>query len=269
MFIDLGSEAPHISDDEIGEAAGTLFSRENLFDIQDSDGENVEFIISSGDSSDEENPQQQLNEPHSSNSRNLIAVNGYQSRAIHRVNRDYRLNTLYENVTLSSKMKSDTDQDKNSQPSCSTKSSAPIPRRRKYSSAKHPGVILQYTTTRRLPPCRCKAFFENPKWRYFFTLLAYIAFICLGSPHAAIKSCSKPEPKHLSREGTDTSTIHLPILEICVDNESSRADQNRNGNIHLSKIEGIRFNHMSDLAYLDRGDMINWIEILTFNLGLK
>lgn len=181
MFIDLGGEGPHISDDEISEAAGTLFSGENLFDIQDSDGENVEFIISSGDSSDEENPQQRLNEPRISNSRNLIAINGYQSRAIHRVNRDYRLDALYESVTVSSKMKLDTHQGKISQPSCSTESSAPIPRMRRYSSAKHPGVILHYTTTRRLPPCRCKAFFENPKWRYFFTLLAYIAFMCLGS----------------------------------------------------------------------------------------
>ncbi|VUZ47863.1 unnamed protein product, partial [Hymenolepis diminuta] len=180
MFIDLGSETPHISDDEISEAAGTLFPGENLFDIQDSDGENVEFIISSGESSDEESPQQRLNELRISNSCNLIAVNGYQSRAIHRVNKDYRLDTLYESVTVSSKMKLDTEQDKISQPSCSTESPGPTPRMRKYSSAKHPGVILRYTTTRRLRPC-CKAFFENPKWRYFFTLLAYIAFMCLGS----------------------------------------------------------------------------------------
>nr|CUU99005.1 hypothetical transcript [Hymenolepis microstoma] len=182
MFIDLGSETPHISDDEIGEAIGKAFSRENLFDIQDSDGENVEFIISSCESSDDENSQQRLPVPRTSNSQNPISFNAYPSRSIDRVGRDYPLGTLYESETDSAKMKSDTDQDNISHPSCSTESSPPRPRIRKFSSAEHPDVILQDTVKRkRLPPCRFNACIKDPKRRYFVTLFAYIAFLCLGS----------------------------------------------------------------------------------------
>lgn len=182
MFIDLGSEEPNISDDEIGETTGNLFSTNNLLSVQDSDGENVEFIISSGESSDEETSQRKLTQHRISTCVNVFSANGYPNGIIDKLDKDYRLGTLYESETDSAKIKSDTDPEFNSK-NTSLAESPPINARiRKYSSAKHPGVIPHDTTKRkRLPSCHCKEFLKNTKRRFFVILLAYIGFLCVGA----------------------------------------------------------------------------------------
>ncbi|KAM7542447.1 hypothetical protein Aperf_G00000005024 [Anoplocephala perfoliata] len=181
MFIDLGSEVPPISDDEIGEVAATLFSREDLFSIKDSDGENVDLILSSGDSSDDDNLQELLNRPRFSSARNSVVSSVIPSLDHGRVESTYRPETECEGEVCSLRANCDTDEVNPSQPSFSADGAASGIPTRKYSSVKGLGSIPEDSLKIKRHLCRFKSVLKEPRLRYAMTFFAYVCFMCLGS----------------------------------------------------------------------------------------
>lgn len=181
MFIDLGSEAPPVSEDEIGEIAATLFSSKDVFSIQDSDGENVEFIISSGDSSDDDNVQELLNKSSPSVDRNSVFPTVIPCAVRESVEDKNLSEIVYDCEVDSTRVECDAVRDITSQPPCSTDGNAPELPKRKYSSVKSLGDVLEDSMNTRRHLCQFKSVLKMPRLMYAMTLLAYVCFMCLGS----------------------------------------------------------------------------------------